>query len=303
MALLQNKQTAEGLAQIDRILKDGDTPEAHLMLGPVASDGGRLRGARDELKKAVEGNPKLPLAHSLYGQALLTTGTARAPAARSSRSSRRTPADFDAHLYLGVILKEDAQLDEAERHFARALQLRPGDPGVRYQLATVHLGRNENDPALALLEPLVRESPTFIEARVSLATVYYRLKRKDDGDRERAAVAELTKAAQARQPTVGRRQRRPAQPPLGRWRQRDASTISRAGDSLVLLRPPCPGHERGARRREKPTYGTTSSVVLLDLVVRDKKGNPVAISAPTRCASPRTAPPAISRRSASSRDR
>lgn len=203
MALLQNEQTTEGLAQIDRILKDGDSPEAHLMLGLSHRTAGDFATARDEFKKAVDANPELPLAHSLYGQALLSTGDRDGARAAFEAELGSNPADFDAHLYLGVILKEDQRLDEAERHFARALQLRPGDPGVRYQLATVRLGRNENDKALALLEPLVKESPTFIEARVSLATVYYRLRRKNDGDRERTAVDELTKAAQARQPTAG----------------------------------------------------------------------------------------------------
>jgi tetratricopeptide (TPR) repeat protein len=205
MALLQNKQTQEGLAQIDRILKDGDTPEAHLMLGLSQRSAGDLAAARDEFKKAVDRNPDLPLASSLYGQALLSTGDRDGARRAFERELATNPADFESNLYLGVILKEDAQLDAAEQKFRRALQLRPSDPGVRYQLATVHLARNENEQALALLEPLVRESPTFVEARVSLATVYYRLKRKEDGDRERAAVDELTKAAQARQPTAADR--------------------------------------------------------------------------------------------------
>jgi len=202
MALLQDKQTAEGLEQIDRILKDGDSAEAHLMLGLSHRTAGDFASARDEFKAAIDRNPDLPLAHSLYGQALLSTGDRAAAQAAFEAELAKNPADFDAHLFLGVILKEDSRLDEAERHFTRALELRAGDPGVRYQLATVHLGRNENEAALALLEPLVKESPSFIEARVSLATVYYRLKRKDEGDRERAAVAELTKAAQASQPTA-----------------------------------------------------------------------------------------------------
>jgi tetratricopeptide (TPR) repeat protein len=213
MALLQNKQTPEGLAQIDRILKEGDTPEAHLMLGLSQRSAGDLAAARDEFKKAVDGNPELPLAHSLYGQALLSTGDRDSARRAFEQELAANPGDFESNLYLGVILKEDAQLDAAERKFQRALQLRPGDPGVRYQIATVHLGRNENEQALALLEPLVRESPSFVEARVSLATVYYRLKRKDDGDRERAAVDELTKAAQARQPTSETEQSAPANAP------------------------------------------------------------------------------------------
>ena len=99
-----------------------------------------------------------------------------------------------------MILKEESRIDEARRFFERALQVRPGDPGARYQMATVHLSTGDNARALEVLEALVAESPAFIEARVSLATVYYRLKRKADGDREREKVAELTRAAQAKQP-------------------------------------------------------------------------------------------------------
>jgi hypothetical protein len=38
----------------------------------------------------------------------------------------------------------------------------------------------------------VKNAPNFTEAHVSLATVYYREKRKVDGDRERAIVDRLT---------------------------------------------------------------------------------------------------------------
>jgi len=54
--------------------------------------------------------------------------------------------------------------------------------------------------ARAALESIVKESPQFVEAHVSLATVYYRLKRKADGDREREIVKTLNAAAQANQP-------------------------------------------------------------------------------------------------------
>jgi hypothetical protein len=41
-----------------------------------------------------------------------------------------------------------------------------------------------------------------VEAHVTLATVYYRLKRKADGDRERAIIQKLNAAAQEKQPGV-----------------------------------------------------------------------------------------------------
>ena len=51
-------------------------------------------------------------------------------------------------------------------------------------------------------DPIVKAAPSFVEAHVTLATVYYRLKRKEDGDRERAIVQKLNAEAQAKQPGV-----------------------------------------------------------------------------------------------------
>jgi len=78
--------------------------------------------------------------------------------------------------------------------------VRPGDPGVRYQIVTIYVSRGETDRALPDLESIVKEAPTFLEAHVTLATVYYRLKRREDGDRERAIVDALNKEIQAKQP-------------------------------------------------------------------------------------------------------
>ncbi len=111
------------------------------------------------------------------------------------------PNDFESNLYLGVILKEDREFAGARRYIDRAIVLRPDDPGARYQLATLLLASNEDgDRRRASAREDRRESPSFVEAHVSLATAYYRLKRKADGDRERAIVAKLTAEAQARQP-------------------------------------------------------------------------------------------------------
>jgi hypothetical protein len=49
---------------------------------------------------------------------------------------------------------------------------------------------------------MVKEAPNFTEAHVTLATVYYRLRRKEDGDRERAIIAKLNAEAQEKQPGV-----------------------------------------------------------------------------------------------------
>jgi Tfp pilus assembly protein PilF len=103
-------------------------------------------------------------------------------------------------LHLAVILKSDQEYEAAKRHLQQALRVRPGDVRVLYQLGTISLATGEVEPARETLEAVVKEAPEFVEAHVSLATVYYRLKRKADGDRERAIVEKLNQEAQARQP-------------------------------------------------------------------------------------------------------
>jgi len=73
---------------------------------------------------------------------------------------------------------------------------------VRYQLATLDLQDGRTEEARIQLEKLTKEIPQFVEAHVSLATVYYRLKRKEDGDRERAIVLRLNAEKQAAEPGV-----------------------------------------------------------------------------------------------------
>ena len=51
-----------------------------------------------------------------------------------------------------------------------------------------------------MFEEVVSEAPDFVEAHVSLATAYYRLKRKEDGDRQRAIIQKLNAERQARAP-------------------------------------------------------------------------------------------------------
>jgi tetratricopeptide (TPR) repeat protein len=64
--------------------------------------------------------------------------------------------------------------------------VRPGDPGALYQRASIHAQQGRTEQARGELEQLVRDFPAFAEAHATLATVYYRLKRTADGDRERA---------------------------------------------------------------------------------------------------------------------
>ena len=199
-ALIRDNQPAQGRILVERILKNGDSAEARMLLGATKLQAGDFAGGRDDLQKATELNPKLPDVFSVYGSALMATGDTVAAATAFRKELEANPNDFTAHLDLGVLEKQDQRYDEAMKRFRRAMELRPGDIGVHYQIATVYVLTNDISAAQRELESIVKESPQFTEAHVSLATVYYRLKRKEDGDREGATVQRLNAEAQAREP-------------------------------------------------------------------------------------------------------
>ena len=199
-ALIRDEQPARGQVLVDRILRDGDSAEARLLLGTTKMNAREFAEALVDLKKAAELNPQLPDVFSYYGLALMTTGDTPGAADAFHKELESNPNDFVANLQLGVLLKQDQRYDEARVSYERALRVRPGDPAVRYQLATLDLAVGDLAKACGQLERLTKEVPAFVEAHVSLATIYYRLKRKQDGDRERALVLKLNAAKQAEEP-------------------------------------------------------------------------------------------------------
>jgi tetratricopeptide (TPR) repeat protein len=201
-ALVRDGQAANGQVIIDKILKDGDSAEARLLMGITKFMVKDFAGALADFQKAIDLNPELPDLYSYYGLALLTTGDQAGASKAFEQELQRDPNNFDANLRLGVLLRQDQANDEALKYFQHALQVRPGDFGVRYQIACVELAKRDLEPARRDLEALVREAPEFTEAHVTLATVYFRQKKKTEGDRERAIVMKLTAERQAQEPGV-----------------------------------------------------------------------------------------------------
>lgn len=199
MALVRDNQIERGQLLIDRILRNGDSAEARLLLGTAKLNASDYPAALIDLSKAVELNPKLPDVFAYYAQALLGTGDGAGASAAFRKALAANPNDFTANMELAALLKQDDKLDEASALLQRALKVRPGDIRARYQIASIHLRQSKTEEARRALEAIVNEAPAFTEAHVTLATVYYRLKRKQDGDRERAIVEKLTAEAQKKQ--------------------------------------------------------------------------------------------------------
>jgi tetratricopeptide (TPR) repeat protein len=187
-ALIRDNQNDRGARIIDRIMRGGDSAQVRFLLGTAKIQAKDYAAAATDLTKAVELEPDLPDVHAYLGLALLDTGETEAAEKAFRRELEINRNSFLATLQLGFLEKQRQRFPEARSLFESALALRPADAGVRYQIATVDLATGRLEDARGLLETLIREAPDFREAHVTLSTVYYRLKRKDDGDRERAIV-------------------------------------------------------------------------------------------------------------------
>ncbi|PYT19708.1 MAG: hypothetical protein DMG58_35745, partial [Acidobacteria bacterium] len=197
-ALIRDNQPERGQKLVDWILRNGESAEAHVMLGTARMTGQDYKNAGTEFARAIELNPKLPLAHRLYGRVLLVEGDMAQAKEAFLAELAVNPNDYDSNLMAAVLLKQEKQYEVAFPYLKRAVEIRPGAPDARYQLGSFYVATGKLAEAELLLAELVKESPDFVEAHISLATVYYRMKRKAEGDREQEIVRKLNAEIQAR---------------------------------------------------------------------------------------------------------
>lgn len=199
-ALLQQNEFLRGQTFIDRLLREGDTAPARLLMGVAHLRRQDAGNALPELERAAELDPKLPTIHGLLGRALMDLGRRPEAAAAFRLELQNNPNDFDSNLYLGLLLKDDSELDEAYDHLNRANRLRPRDARVLYGLGNVHLAAGRVEEAETALEAVTVLAPDYMQAHVLLATVYYRQKKKDLGDEQKDIANRLRAERQSREP-------------------------------------------------------------------------------------------------------
>ncbi|MGH9824566.1 MAG: tetratricopeptide repeat protein, partial [Blastocatellia bacterium] len=198
-ALINDNRPDDGKRFIDRILRDGESAEAHALLGSAYLHAGDYQSAMEELKRAVDLNPNLEALHSLYGRALLFAGNPDQARVAFQSELKIDPNDFESNLYMGVLLKQDDNYDEALMYLQHAAQVRPGELLAKYYLGCTYLALGNAAKSEELLGQVVKVAPSFVEAHVALATAYYRLKQKDHGDSERAIIQKLNAEKQAKE--------------------------------------------------------------------------------------------------------
>ena len=191
-ALIRAGHRREGLDRVDRVAREGKSPEAYLLAGRTALKMNEFERARDYAAAAARLNPRLPGVDTLRGTVLSYLGDTEGAAAALRKAVEADPKDFEAQLGLGAVLHTERDLDGARQHLQRALQLKPNSTVAIYEWARLERTEGQAEAAARDFEKVVHDDPTWAQPHIELAALYFRLNREEDGERERAVFDRLT---------------------------------------------------------------------------------------------------------------
>ncbi|MDQ2840333.1 MAG: tetratricopeptide repeat protein [Acidobacteriota bacterium] len=200
MALLRTQHIEEAQSVLDRILRNGDTPESRFLLGTRMFESHDYPAAVKQLASAIELNPNLPGLESLYGRALLNTGDLEAAAAAFQKELAGNPNDYGANIGEGQILIARKRYAEGLPVARRALATRPGSSEAKLLLAQCLAGTQQFQDARPYAEAAVQELPKSADAHETMAAVDSALRLTSESARERKLALSLEQAEAATDP-------------------------------------------------------------------------------------------------------
>jgi tetratricopeptide (TPR) repeat protein len=203
-ALLHEGHEERGALMIQRILRKGDTAEAHMLMAYTHMQANDKKAAGEELDRALALNPKLPEAYTLQGRIAFLNSDLNGAEAAFRKALDVDSSVYDSLLWLGTLLRQEGRFKEAQSYLESALRQRPNDARARYQFALLCSDRGDDKRAATLLEALIKQVPEYIEAHRSLSSIYFRLGRTEQGKKERAIAENLDATVQSHDLQQGR---------------------------------------------------------------------------------------------------
>jgi tetratricopeptide (TPR) repeat protein len=199
-ALIRGGHPRDGAARVEKSASVTNTADSWMLAGSTLLDLNEFAQARRDLDNAMRLDPSLPGLCTLDGTARDKGGDAEAAEPSFRQALLQNPNDFEANLYLGAILYQRRNMEEAKKYLDKALELNPQSTMARYESAMWKSTAGQYQAAADQLEKLVADDPQWLEPHVELATLYYKLHRPTDGARERQIVDKLTAQQQQQGP-------------------------------------------------------------------------------------------------------
>jgi tetratricopeptide (TPR) repeat protein len=190
-ALVRGGKPELGLAELEEAGRLGKNADALLLAGATALDLGLFQRARQDLEGAISLNPAIPGAWTWTGMARDRVSDEEGAKDAFRKALQADPRDFEAMFHLGAILYRERDLEQARKYIDGALELQPSSVPARYARALVRSALGETENAVQDLEAVTAAAPNWVEPHVKLASLYFRLRRQADGQREKLIVDTL----------------------------------------------------------------------------------------------------------------
>jgi tetratricopeptide (TPR) repeat protein len=199
-AMIATGKEAEGVTRVENVARTRKTPDIWMLAAHARFDRRQFHEALADAQEALQADPGFPGAHTLAGQAQYAIGNIDAAVAEFEAALKQNASDFTANLYLGILRFDDHDFDSARSLLELALSIHPQDPLTRLEVARLRNVQGNTQGALVILEDLEKSDPNWLDPHVELATIYYKLSRPEDGQREREMVKKLEALQQTRGP-------------------------------------------------------------------------------------------------------
>ena len=187
LALIAKGQDGKAFDQLHIVVQQKPGfPAVHNTLGTLLQKRGELEGAAQELKAALEGDPKLAEAALNLGQVLIAQKRYAAATVYLQNALRvPPPPELESSLEsaLAVAYSESGQINQAIETLQQAIKTHPDDADAHFNLATLYAKNGPalgHDKAIANFKETLRLDPHYDEARYSLAKVLVELGRFRD---------------------------------------------------------------------------------------------------------------------------
>jgi len=179
----------------------GDLPDYRYKVGLAYYGMHRYPQAVAEFEELARQKPRLDLVQFFLGNCYAEMGQLPKAESYFRRALELNPRNASYYGALAQLLRKqsDDRADEAIPLLEKALALDPSDISSKQELALCYEKKRDYLRAERLLQEVVGQQPDLVSAHVALGRVYYRQRKKDEGDKEKKIVAQLEQQQQAEQ--------------------------------------------------------------------------------------------------------